>query len=207
MDLASKMWKGNRLYPTLFLFILVFTSCTVISKDIDRNVTVKNTSFELSKTHFSEVIEQVGPPSKLSKYNNGLVFLYESINIKENQIGLSADYNILKWLKFSYAKGVAERQVLLLIFDNKGFLISQNYKEFEENLGSGQAIDYLFSIESLVDASKLEEDPSSLTWGSSLLKPLPEALNSPHNLGTGESGVEQLGAPNTVGQHSLELEQ
>ena len=206
MGLASKMWKGNRLYLALFLFILTFTSCTVISKDINRDVTVKDTNFELSKTHFSEVIDQVGPPSKLSKYNNGLVFLYESINIKENQLGLSADYNILKLLKFSYAKGVAERQVLLLIFDNNGFLISQNYKEFQEQLGSGQAIDFLFSIESLVDVSKLEEDPSSLSWGSSLLKPLPEALNYSQNLGTGESGVEQLGAPNSVGQQTLEME-
>lgn len=206
MDLVSKMLKGNRLYTTLFLFIIAFTSCTVISKDIDRNETVNEASFELSKTHFSEVIDQVGPPSKLSKYNNGLVFLYESIKIKENQIGLSADYNILKLLKFSYAKGAAERQTLLLIFDVNGFLIRHKYNEFNEDLGSGQAIDYLFSIESLVDVSKLEQDPSSLSWGSSLLKPLPEALNYLQNLGTGESGVEQLGAPNSVGQHSLEIE-
>jgi hypothetical protein len=93
----------------------------------------------------------------------------------------------------------------LLIFDEKGYLVAKTYNNFEENLGSGQAISFLYAIESLVDSSKLEETPGSLGWGSSLLKPLPVALNYPHNLGTGESGVEQLGAPDSVGQHSLEL--
>lgn len=181
------------------------TSCTIISKDINRDVTLDDKNIEISKTHFSDVLNQLGPPSKLSKYNDGLVFLYEAIEIQEMQLGLNIDYNVLRLVKFSYAKGAAERQALILIFDKNGFLITQNFKEFDEDLGSGQALDYLFSIESLVDSSKLEEDPSSLTWGASLLKPLPEMLNYSQNLGTGVSGVEQQGAPNSVGQHTLEL--
>lgn len=181
------------------------SSCTIISKDINRGVALDDKNIEISRTHFNDVIYQLGPPSKLSKYNDGLVFLYEAIEIQEKQLGLNIDYNVLRLIKFSYAKGAAERQALILIFDKNGLLISQNFKEFDEDLGSGQAIDYLFSIESLVDSSKLEEDPSSLTWGSSLLKPLPEVLNYSQNLGTGESGVEQLGVPNSVGQHTLEL--
>ena len=180
-------------------------SCTVISKKIDNVRALEEHSFILSETHYREVIDKVGPPSKLSTYNDGLVFLYESIDIRERQLGLNFNYQIFRWLKFSYAKGLAERETLLLIFDRDGYLIAKNYKEFEENLGSGQAVNFLVTIESLVDTSSLEEEPASLSWGSSLLNPLPEALNYSQNLGTGESGVEQLWVPKSVGQHSLEL--
>jgi len=180
-------------------------SCTVITTDIDKNDTIKDNQLELSETHLRDVVHTLGPPAKLSRYNDGLVFIYESANIKENQIGLNFNYNILKLLKFSIAKGYADREILLLIFDKDGYLVTKEYREFTENLGSGQSISYLFSIEALVDSSKLQEAPNSLAWGASLLKPLPEALNYPQNLGTGDSGVEQLGAPNNVGQHTLEL--
>jgi len=185
--------------------MFITTSCTVISKDINKQTTLEDKSFELEKTNISIVLEQLGPPSKLSKLNGGLVFIYESVNIDEYQIGLNAKYDFFRWFKFSFAKGKADREILLLIFDNKGYLVANTYNNFEENLGSGQSITFLYSIESLVDSSKLEEAPGSLSWGSSLLQPLPIALNYHNNLGTGESGVEQLGAPNSVGQHTLEM--
>ena len=196
-----KSWS----YLLLLLFVVTQFSCTVISRQIDKDKAVDENTFELSKSHFRDVINLIGPPSKLSKYDKGLVFLYESVRIRENQLGLNANYDFFRWFKFSYAKGTAERQALLFIFDKNGYLVSQIYKEFDENLGSGQAISFLYSIESLVDSSTLEEDPASLAWGISLLAPLPETLNYPQNLGTGESGVEQLGVPSSVGQHSLEL--
>lgn len=210
MGLVWKKLKGNDpliSYSSAFLSFLIIAlcSCTVISKDINTDVKLDENTFELSQTHISDVIDLIGPPSKLTKYNEGLVFLYESIEIRERQLGLNAKYDFFRWFKFSYAKGAADRQTLLLIFNNYGYLIGQSYKEFEENLGSGQAISFLYTIESLVDSSTLEEEPYLLSWGSSLLKPLPEVLNYSQNLGTGESGVEQLGAPNSVGQHTLEL--
>ena len=200
------MLKENKQLLLLAIFLLFITSsCTVISKDINKQTSLADKSFELEKTNVGDAINQMGPPSKLSKFNNGLVFIYESVDIDEYQIGLSAKYDFFRWFKFSFAKGKADREILLLIFDEKGYLVAKTYNNFEENLGSGQSISFLYAIESLVDSSKLEETPGSLGWGSSLLKPLPVALNYPHNLGTGESGVEQLGAPDSVGQHSLEL--
>jgi hypothetical protein len=200
------MLKENKRLLLLTLCLLFTTSsCTVISKDINKQTTLKDKSFELERTSISNVLEQLGPPSKLSKLNGGLVFIYESVDIDEYQIGFSAKYDFFRWFKFSFAKGKADRELLLLIFDNNGLLVAKTYNNFEENLGSGQAVSFLYSIDSLVDSSKLEEAPGSLAWGNSLLQPLPIALNYPNNLSTGESGVEQLGAPNSVGQHSLEL--
>lgn len=200
------MLKENKQLLFLILCLLLATSsCTVISKDINKQTVLTDTSFEIKKTKVSNVLEQLGPPSKLSKLNGGLVFIYESVDIDEYQIGFSAKYDFFRWFKFSFAKGKADREILLLIFDNNGFLVAKTYNNIEENLGSGQAVSFLYSIDSLVDSSKLEEAPGALAWGSSLLQPLPIALNYSNNLGTGESGVEQLGAPNSVGQHSLEL--
>lgn len=190
----------------ILLSIVALNSCTVISKDIDKSAVIDDKTFDLHTTHYRDVIDTFGPPSKLSKYNQGTVFLYETIDINEYQIGVNFNYSILRLLKLSVARGTADREVLLLIFNSEGFLIAQQYKQFDENLGSGQAISYLFNIEQLVDSSKLEEPPSSLDWGQSLLEPLPVILNYPQNLGTGASGVEQLGAPNNVGQHTLEFE-
>lgn len=209
MDLALKMLKGNNqqyIPLTLLMTIaLAIGSCTVISKDINTDISLEDNALQISETHFIDAIDQLGPPSKLSKYNNGMVFLYESIKINERQLGFNTNYDFWRWFKFSIAKGSADREVLLLIFDADGYLLAQTYNNFNEKLGSGQAISFLYTIESLVDSSKLEEDPESLAWGASLLKPLPEALNYSQNLGTGNSGVEQLGAPDSVGQHSLEL--
>ena len=207
MGLVLKVSREIRLTLFLisFLFVISLVSCTVITKDINSDLPADENTYEISKTHFSDVIKHIGPPLKLSKYNDGLVFLYEYVKIYEHQLSLSPDYPILRWLKLSFARAISDREVILLIFDKDGYLVSQSSKEFGEDLGGGQAVDLIYSIESLVDASKLEEDPGMLDWGASLLDPIPEALNYSQNLGTGNTGVEQLGAPNTVGQQTLEL--
>lgn len=210
MGLVLRILKGTNnisflLGIALFAVAISLCSCTVISKNIDSERVLDDDSFELASTHVSDVIDVIGPPSKLSMYNDGLVFLYESIEKRERQLGLSSDYNILRLLKFSYARGIADREILLLIFDGEGYLVAKGHKEFQENLGSGQAIDFLFSIQSLVDSSSLEEDPPALNWGSSLLVPIPESLNYPHNVNSGDSGLEQLGMPKGVGQSTLEM--
>ncbi len=207
MGLALKVLIETRLTLSLIslLFVIYMASCTVISKDVNTDIPVDEKTYEISQTHYNDVIKLLGPPLKLSKYNDGLVFLYEYVKIYEHQLSLNPSQPIFKWLKLSFARAIADREVILLIFDKDGYLISQKYKEFGEDLGGGQAVDFLFTIESLVDASKLEEDPSIINWGASLLDPIPQSLNYSHNLGTGNSGVEQLGAPNTVGQQTLEL--
>lgn len=194
-----------RLLLSVFIVTGLLSSCTVISKNIDSDRDLEGDTFEVESTHVSDVIEEIGPPSKLSRYGSGMVFLYESIEKRERQLGLSSDYNILRLLKFSYARGTADREMLLLIFNNEGILTAKGHKIFQENLGSGQAIDFLFSIQSLVDSSSLEQDPPSLSWGRSLLTPLPESLNYNHNITSGNSGLEQLGVPKGVGQSTLEM--
>ena len=195
-----------RFIACLILVTNLLSSCTVITKEIDNPINYDENVLDIGSTHYSDVIDILGPPSKISRHNKGLVFLYESIFISENQLGISTKHELIKWFKFSYARGNADRQVLFLIFDRTGILTRRHFKEFGEELGSGQSLSVIFSVDSLVDLSRLEEEPDTLDWGISLLKPLPEVLNTPNNLKTGNVGIEQLGAPNSVGQHTLEME-
>ena len=212
MDLVSNKLKEktSRIYGFEFLLIIAFVipcmgSCTIISTKIDNPIKYEDQSLQTDITHYSNVLNLLGPPSKISKYNKGLVFLYETIDIKERQLGFGFK-EIFKWFKFSFARGNADRQVLVLIFNEKGYLTEKQFDQFDEKIGSGQGISIIVSIQSLVDTSNLEENPDTLVWGKSLLNPMPEVLNIPNNLKSGETGVEQLGSPTSVGQHTLEMQ-
>ena len=202
--------KTSRIYGFEFLLIITFVipcigSCAIISTKIDNPIIYEEQSLQTDSTHYSNVLDLYGPPSKISKYNKGLVFLYESIDINERQLGFGFR-DIFKWFKFSFARGNADRQVLVLIFNEDGYLTGKRFKQFDEKIGSGQGISIIVSIQSLVDTSNLEENRDTMLWGKSLLNPIPEVLNIPYNLKSGETGVEQLGSPTSVGQHTLEMQ-
>ena len=92
-----------------------------------------------------------------------------------------------------------------MTFDGKGVLRSREFHAFEEDLGSGFGLSFLYSIVTLVDYSRLEKQPEILNWGAGLLEPLPEALNTMHSFDNGLRGVEQKGTPSSVGQRTLEM--
>jgi hypothetical protein len=191
---------------TLMCFLL--SGCTVLTKDIGCPVDPCGIRFIEGETHYRTVIHQLGPPAKVSSLTGGLAFLYEHVVTKEKQIGLSIkelDETVFRWLKFSTARGRADRQDLLLVFDEKGILRNQRFKDYDESLGSGSSIQFKFAVETLVDSSFLEDSIGPNQWGTSLLRPLPQTLNVRQSLETGDCGLEQAGTPTSVGQHTLEL--
>jgi len=112
---------------------------------------------------------------------------------------------LLGWFKVSAGRGIADRQALLLTFDDKGILQDQRFKEYRENLGTAGAIQYFLAVAPLLDSSFLEDEIGPPEWGKTLLRPLPETLNVRQSLDTGDHGLEQEGTATTVGQHTLEL--
>lgn len=202
--------KQSRNFGLELLLIISFLipclcSCTVISTKIGKPIKYEGQSLQTDITHYRNVLNHLGPPLKISKYNKGLVFLYESIDIEERQLGFSSNKDILQWFKFSFARAKAYRQVLVLIFNENGYLTEKRFNQFNENLGGGQGISIIVSIKSLVDTSHLDEVSDTHFWGKSLLNPIPEVLNIPNNLRSGETGVEQFGSFTSVGQHTLEM--
>jgi hypothetical protein len=184
----------------------LFAGCTVLRKEIDVPVDHAEINLKEGVTHYRTVLQQLGPPAEMSALPKGLAFLYEHIIANEKQIGISfGSIDILNWFKFSSGKGTADRQALLLIFDEKGILRQQGFQEYHDKMGSGLAVQLFIAIAAMVDSSYLDDAVGPNEWGMSLLMPLPQALNIRQSLDTGTQGLEQGGTPAAVGQHTLEL--
>ena len=57
----------------------------------------------------------------------------------------------------------------------------------------------------LVDTSQFEDAIGAHDWGLSLLRPLPQTLNTRQSLDMGIGGLELQATPTKVGQHTLEM--
>jgi hypothetical protein len=196
--------------PFFALLLTLLAGCSVLKKEIDVPVDPEALRFPEQETHYRTVLDRLGPPGKVSALPGGLAFLYEHARTDEKQIGLGLGNlgffkQFLGWFKLSGGKGIAVRQALLLVFDERGVLAGQRFKEYRENLGSGGALQVFFQVAPLIDSSFLEDEFGPPEWGKSLLRPLPETLNARQSLDTGDHGLEQEGTATTVGQHTLEL--
>jgi hypothetical protein len=187
------------------LFLCILQGCTIIHKQIDSQLQFDKNDFKRDQTHISTVLENLGPPAKMSALGNGVAFLYEYTLITERQLGISLKYGLLSFLKFSHANAKADRQALLLLFNDKGILTSYALQDLTEKVGSGVGVSFVYSVASLVDTSNLEEEPAVFQWGTNLFKSLPETLNVHHSLDSGQHGLELQGTTKNVGQHSLEM--
>ena len=101
----------------LLLLVCIFQGCTVIHKQIDSPLQFDEKYINRDQTYISTVLENLGPPAKMSALGNGVVFLYEYTLITERQLGITVRYRLLSLIKFSHAKTKADRQNLLLLFD------------------------------------------------------------------------------------------
>jgi hypothetical protein len=192
----------------LALILLLCAGCSVLKREMAVPVDVEEIRFLEGETHYRTVLYILGPPGKVSTLTEGVSFLYEHARTDEKQLGIDLSklgLPIIRWFKISFAKGRADREVLLLIFDDTGILQSQRFNSYKENLGGGAALQYFLTVAPLVDSSSLEDEIGPTEWGASLLRPLPETLNARQSLDTGDHGLEQDGTPTVVGQHTLEL--
>ena len=95
--------------------------------------------------------------------------------------------------------------VHIFTFDKRGFLRSHVGKMTRKDIGDGSSLQFIFTVEEMVDTNYLEKDPVQQDWGFSLLKPIPQNLNLNQSLDSGNNGFEQLGTPTAVGQRTLEM--
>jgi hypothetical protein len=190
---------------TVSFAILAVGGCTIIHKDIDTPLDLSQSILQEENTHFSSILDQLGPPAKISALPNGMAFLYEYVSITERQIGIGFDAEILKWLKFAIAGASDVRQTLVLVFDEQGMLQTHRFLEHTEDLGKGGAMQLMIAVQQLIDTSHLDDTRGPNEWGTSLLRPVPETLNIHQSLNTGTGGIEQKGTPASIGQHTLEM--
>lgn len=203
------MMKIHKLQQPVFAILLVMAialnGCTIMNKQIDLPPSAKALAVKKVKTHYYEILDRLGPPAQITALSEGFAFLYESLLINEQQIGISMPGEVLSWFKLSVADTDVERQIQIFIFDKSGFLRSHVDRAVRDDIGDGLSFQFFVTVEQVVDTRYLEMDFVQQTWGFGLLKPLPQTLNSRQSLDSGTRGLEQRGTPTTVGQRALEM--
>ncbi len=185
--------------------LLLTTGCSVLRVSVDPGITLEQCDFEVTKARYPDVLDELGPPARLSATPGGFAFIYEAMKINEKQLGLSGPGEILQFLKMSFAGTELERHSYLLHFNADGLLVSAGLLEATEDLGSAGSVQAIISVQQIVDTSAFEDDALDAShWGSNLLDPLPVMLNNAQNLNTGAAGLEQSGTTTKIGQHTLE---
>jgi hypothetical protein len=190
----------------LFLCGLLAAGCSTLYKRADQRLDTEGVAFEAGETHFHEVLDQLGPPTRMSAVGEGFAFIYEEYLIRENQFGIGGREGLLQLIKLSFADSVLFRRVAILRFDAGGILVALSKANTREGLGKSGAIQPILAVKQLVDTSSYEDDSiESLDWGTTLLEPMPHVLNLPQSLNSGQAGLEQGGTTYKVGQHTLEM--
>jgi len=143
------------------------------------------------------VLDQLGPPGKISALPDGFVFLYEYASSRERSAGVS-----YARLKFAGVRTIGRTQTMTFFLNKNGSLVSHRLEDHTQNLG------FVVSIGSsraeAANISALTAFSSMHRWGASLTKELPRTLNAQNVLFTGVQGVEQRGVSSKAGQHTLE---
>lgn len=190
---------------SLLLLVVFSSGCTMLRKEIGRPIETSG-QFEEGSAHFHEVLDALGPPTRLSAMSDGYAFLYEALQIRERQIGIGGQAGWFQLFKLAVADSDLQRDCLVLHFNAEGILISQSRINTLEQLGTGGAIQPALSMQQIVNTKAYEDDAFvSMDWGGSMLSPLPQTLNVRQSLNSGMSGIEQSGTTTIVGQHALEM--
>ena len=190
----------------LVLASLASAGCTTIGRRVGVPISAPTAGLEEGVTRVSDVVDLFGPPARMSALPDGLAMLYEYIDATEKQFGINLELIGLDWFKLAFGRGAADRQALLLVFDQDGTLQAREYKAWHENIGRGLGFQIFFAAMPTVDSKHLWEAPEQFGWGRQALDPLTVALNVRSSVTSGTHGIEMRGTPDSVGQRTLEAQ-
>lgn len=190
----------------LLATLCLLAACTQWHYDLGAPLARTDFDETVEASSLAAVLDELGPPQRLSAAGNGFVLAWEHWRINEDTLGirlgaLGADIMSIDW-----GKARVRGEFLILTFDREHLLTASTYSSWDSKFGGGQAIQPFFSFVSLVDVDDLVEKMPQHRWGASTLQPMPRALNRGSNTDTGQNGIEQRGTPTTIGQHSLEMD-
>ncbi|WP_272699577.1 hypothetical protein [Desulfovibrio sp. Fe33] len=183
--------------------VAILSGCTVIhseSPDIREFDTDQHSQAEI---HYSAVLYELGPPTKMSQLGEGMVWLYEDVDLMEKQFGLGFRDWPLTVFKFNLGSGEGSYMGQVMVFDGDGNLLSIGKVHKDISLGSGAGFQFVFKVSSLVNLSDMRGLATQNAWGQSMLKPMPASLNNAQDLESGEHGVELKTTPAFSGQNTL----
>lgn len=184
---------------------MVGSGCSRLRTDLGHPIPFENLPPADSAVHYRDVLDVLGPPTRMSTSDSHLLFLYEYASIEERQVGVTLNISWLNLFKFTMGKGTASRQSGIMVFDHSGYLLGKRFEEWDDALGGGNSVQLAVALLSVIDTADLRRDPYQHLWGAGLLEAdITAGLNRQSSLITGASGVELLGTPRGAGQHALE---
>jgi len=203
--------RGTALLIAGLLWSLwAMAGCTVHQLEIGPTLDHQSAVMEDGNMDLTRVLNQLGPPVRVSALPNGFVFLYEFYAPEMRGVGGKIpikEFESYDPFRLDVGWGSARRQVVLLFFDRNRLLIPvpHHYQDKGE-IGKGARLSFLIKFGDLIE-SDYDDDRAGLhQWGMSLLQPLDRALNRQQDMESGFSGVELIDTPTSVGQHTLEFD-
>jgi hypothetical protein len=197
--------RRSHFYLVFLATLWVLTGCSSFRTEMGRPLPLETKELVEGQSRVDAVVRELGPPHEASRLTDGFVFLYEYSRISEFQFGFSMNLPVIRWFKFLRAWNHLDEQTLALTFDEQGVLRAKGSANWQESLGGGGGAQLLFVVMSFSDISEIVQPAVAHDWGTTLLQPVPIALNSAQSLRTGEHGLEQRIAPVYAGQHALEM--
>lgn len=198
----------NRLFSSLLITIILLGSngCSLSRKKMNQNLVFPRQSYQDGVTCSDDVLDELGPPLKMTALPHGYAFMYESLDVQELQIGFSLPIPVINWFKFVVAQADYDHQVMIYQFDDEHRLVASGGDDTHFDLGNSTAVQPIITYQPMFDTSSVENEiVSFVEWPAFCLLPLPQTLNRAQSVDNGMAGLEQRGTSPVVGQRSNEL--
>ena len=191
-------------YSALLLGLIMLAGCTQWRYDLGTPLSAEQLPAASAGLNLGNVLQQLGPPHRVSATADGYVLAWESWKIREDTIGLSLGALGADLLSVDWGKARVSSDFLLAFFDRQHRLTGSAFTQWQGDAGGGRAVQPMLGLVSLVDVDDLVDYLPQHRWGASLLQPLPKAANRDSRPDTGQNGIQRRGTPAGVGQQSLE---
>ena len=182
------------------------SSCSVVELRIDQGLDLAECNgFKEGEASLGDVLVALGPPVEFGARGEQIALLYESVRLRETQLGISlgavlgagaGDY-----FKFSYGSSGTDRKAALFLFSEGHVLEGVNTLRFEEPFGRSGSIQVLVTVDEVVSTGGLRASPDAFVEPRELLNGIQWSQNLTHS-----ALVELRGARGRMGQHTLDPE-
>jgi hypothetical protein len=198
-----KLPRADRLLTVLAL-ILLLSACTQWRYNLGTRLSPDLLPDDGQDLSLTDVLATLGPPLRLSEFGEGYVLAWEFWKIDEDTIGLSLGAMGINVFSIDWGDAHMHGEFLLVTFNRQHEVTGRAFSRWSNDAGGGQAIQPFLGIVSLVDVEDMVDNLPQHKWGSTLLQPLPEALNANSRPDMGQAGIQRRGTPTGTGQRSME---
>ena len=194
-----------RLRVTVQLLCGLLQGCSQWRYDLGETLSPEQKPVVENALSLSDVLEQLGPPMRVSATADGYVLAWEHWRVAEDTLGLSLGPLGWDFLSIDWGAARTAGEFILATFNHQHQLTAAAFSTWDSDAGGGAAVQPFIGV-SLVDVGDLVSRMPHHRWGAVYLERLPEALNARYRPDTGQAGIQQRGTPKGIGQQTLEMD-